>query len=127
MISYTMVGTNDFNRALKFYEQVMADLGMDVCWKGDGAIAYGKKDDLKVPNFIVGKPFDGEPATVGNGTMTSFWCNDPAHVDKLYRTAIDHGGQSEGEPGYRPQYMEGFYAAYVRDLDGNKLAFVNLS
>ncbi|WP_434986359.1 hypothetical protein [Vreelandella zhaodongensis] len=75
----------------------------------------------------LGYPFDGHNACVGHGTMTAFQFIDPKEVDALYQLAMHNGGRDEGPPGYRPQYDEGFYAAYVRDLDGNKLAFVVFS
>ncbi|MFY0989617.1 VOC family protein [Halomonas sp. C05BenzN] len=77
-----------------------------------------------IPGLFVGYPFDGQDVSVGNGTMTAFQFADPERVDKLYEMAIGNGGSDEGAPGYRPQYAEGFYAAYVGDCDGNKLAFV---
>jgi predicted lactoylglutathione lyase len=69
------------------------------------------------------KPFDGKPATVGNGVMAAFAAKDKAQVDRLHKLAMDMGGKDEGAPG--PRGDGGFYAAYFRDLDGNKLnAFV---
>ncbi|RUO26542.1 VOC family protein [Aliidiomarina minuta] len=124
MIAYTMVGTKDIERALKFYDPLFAEMQLDVCWKDESSKAYGKADDSNYPMFFVGYPFDGNQASVGNGTMTAFQFNAPQQVDRLYEIAMNCGGSSEGEPGYRPQYTEGFYAAYVRDPDGNKLAFV---
>lgn len=56
--------------------------------------------------------------------MTAFQLSETSDVDSLYEIAMNCGGSSEGEPGYRPEYAEGFYAAYVRDRDGNKLAFI---
>ncbi len=99
-------------------------MGLEVCWQDDAVVSFGKKDDLTVARFFVGQPFDGGAATTGNGVMTAFRLEEPAMVDSLYESALSNGGSSEGEPGLRPQYGEGFYAAYVRDPDGNKLAFV---
>jgi predicted lactoylglutathione lyase len=70
------------------------------------------------------QPFDKRPATVGNGTMIAFQAASRPQVDAFFAAAIANGGQSEGEPGLRPQYNADFYAAYVRDPDGNKLAAV---
>ncbi|ATU90728.1 VOC family protein [Phyllobacterium zundukense] len=125
MIGYTMVGTNDLQRAVKFYDPLMAEMGLDQCYRDHLSSSWGRKGDDTFPLFFVGHPFDGGPATVGNGVMTAFRFDDNAAlVDRLYALAIKNGGGDEGEPGFRPQYGEGFYAAYVRDLDGNKLAFV---
>ena len=124
MIAYTMVGTKNLEKALAFYDPLFAEMGWDICWKDDSCVSYGKESDLDFPRFFVGYPFDGQAASVGNGAMTAFQFTTPERVDKLYEIAISNGGSDEGAPGYRPQYAEGFYAAYVRDGDGNKLAFV---
>lgn len=76
------------------------------------------------PGSLSATHFDGEAASVGNGTMTAFQLPEPRKVDRLYDIAMRQGGSDEGKPGYRPRYGEGFYAAYVRDPDGNKLAFI---
>lgn len=124
MIAYTMVGTKDLEKAQRLYDPLFAEMGWDVCWKDDSCVSYGKEDDLDFPRFFVNYPFNGQAASVGNGTMTAFQLAAPKQVDKLHEIAMTNGGSDEGAPGYRPQYGEGFYAAYVRDRDGNKLAFV---
>lgn len=124
MIAYTMVGTRNLEKALAFYEPLFAEMNLEVCWKDKSCFSYGKVQDLNFPRFIVGYPFDGDPSSVGNGVMTAFQFHAPEVVDRLYDIAMNRGGTSEGKPGYRPQYAEGFYAAYVRDPDGNKLAFI---
>jgi len=70
-------------------------------------------------------PLDGLPATVGNGVMIGIVTESEARVDAAHAAAVLAGGKSEGEPGPRPQYGPAFYGAYVRDLDGNKLALVH--
>ena len=125
MIGYTMVGTNDLERTLKFYNPLMAEMGLDQRYRDDLSASWGRKGDDAFPFFFVGKPFDGEPASVGNGVMTAFRLDDNAAlVDRLHELALKNGGSDEGVPGFRPQYGAGFYGAYVRDPDGNKLAFV---
>jgi catechol 2,3-dioxygenase-like lactoylglutathione lyase family enzyme len=125
MIGYTMVGTNNLERAIKFYDPLMAEMGLDQRYRDDLSTSWGRKGDDYFPFFFVGYPFDGGPATVGNGVMTAFrFDDDAALVDRLYAMAMENGGSDEGAPGFRPHYGEGFYGAYVRDPDGNKLAFV---
>ncbi|MFG1497166.1 VOC family protein [Saccharospirillum sp. HFRX-1] len=124
MLAYTMVGTKDLTKARTFYDPVFAAMDLELCWHDELSVSYGRLADKDYPRFFVGYPFDGEQASVGNGTMTAFLCRDVSVVDQAYNAAMKQGGRCEGEPGYRPQYGEGFYAAYVRDLDGNKLAFV---
>ncbi|UYO73684.1 VOC family protein [Halomonas qinghailakensis] len=124
MIAYTMVGTHNLERALHFYAPLFSTMELDVCWQDDSCVSFGDPDDVDVPRFFVGLPFNGYPASAGNGSMTAFQFADPKEVDTLYQLAIHNGGSDEGAPGYRPQYGAGFYSAYVRDPDGNKLAFV---
>jgi catechol 2,3-dioxygenase-like lactoylglutathione lyase family enzyme len=120
MIGYVTLGTNDLARGAAFYDALAALLDTPRMMESDAFIAWGRMDG---PAGIgLTKPFNGEPATVGNGVMVALAARDRAHVDEIYKTAMAHGATCEGEPGPRGQ---GFYAAYFRDLDGNKLnAFV---
>ena len=124
MIAYTMVGTRDLARALQFYRPLFAQMGLEVCWEDKTSVSFGRRNDDSIVRFFVGYPFDGAEASVGNGVMTAFQLSSPEAIDRLYALALAKGRRDEGAPGYRPQYAEGFYAAYVRDPDGNKLAFV---
>lgn len=120
MIGYVTLGTNDLPRAVAFYDKLCAELGASrtiemetgVVWTIDGVW----------PGLSITKPFNKEPATVGNGVMVGFKAKDHEQVRRLYKIALANGGTDEGAPGPR---IEGFYAAYFRDPDGNKLnAFV---
>ena len=124
MIGYVMVGTNDLERSIRFYGPIFEEMGFDQCWRDEQVASWGRLDDETYPRFFTGYPFDGKEAGVGNGSMTAFLVQDSRSIDCLHELAMRNGGADEGKPGYRPQYDEGFYAAYVRDPDGNKLAFV---
>ncbi|QND50850.1 VOC family protein [Phyllobacterium sp. 628] len=124
MIGYTMVGTNNLAKARQFYDPIMSGMGLDECWCDEQLASWGKREDPNYPRFFVGHPFDGGVATIGNGVMTAFRFDDAEIIDRLYKLAMQNGGSDEGAPGSRPQYGSGFYGAYVRDPDGNKLAFV---
>ncbi|MFZ4602386.1 MAG: VOC family protein [Caulobacterales bacterium] len=120
MIGYVTLGTNDLTRAAKFYDAIAAELGVGRMMESDAFIAWG------TPGGAAGigltKPFNGQPATVGNGVMVALEAKDAAQVDRLHAIALAQGGTCEGPPGPRGPT---FYAAYFRDLDGNKLnAFV---
>ena len=116
MLGYVTVGTNDLQKAAPFYDKLAELLETPRMMEDDSFIAWGKMDG---PAGIgLTKPFNGEPATVGNGVMLALQARDPAHVDAIYQAALEAGGTDEGEPGPRGG---GFYAAYFRDLDGNKL------
>jgi catechol 2,3-dioxygenase-like lactoylglutathione lyase family enzyme len=116
VIGYVTLGTNDLKRAVAFYEAVLAPLGVKRVYETDHSIAWGTGSGA---GLSVTRPFDQKPATAGNGTMIALAVDKPATVDALYRKAIELGGRDEGAPGER---FKGFYAAYFRDLDGNKLA-----
>ena len=120
MIGYVTLGTNDLQRATTFYDAIAKELGTGRMMEWPGAIAWG------TPGAGAGigltKPFDGQAASVGNGVMVALEAKDKAQVDRLHALALSLGGACEGPPGPRG---DGFYAAYFRDLDGNKLnAFV---
>ncbi|WP_320202876.1 VOC family protein [Agrobacterium rosae] len=124
MIGYTMVGTTDLDRAVRFYDPVFTEMGLKQCYKDEQTAFWGDKTDVNAPRFATGYPFDGGKAGVGNGTMTAFLIAGSETIDRLHGLAMANGGSDEGAPGLRPDYGEGFYAAYVRDPDGNKIAFV---
>ncbi len=117
MIGYTSVGTNDLDKAVHFYSELLALLGAKPFFKTDRGIGWGVSADK--PMFSVLKPFDGQAATAGNGTMVAFAAANPEEVQALHAKALALGGTDEGAPGPRGN---GFYGAYFRDLDGNKLA-----
>lgn len=117
MIGYTTIGTNDFDKALDFYDQLMTFLGERRLWNSGDMAAWGISRD--VPSFCVAKPFDKERACFGNGSMIAFKVNTSEEVNAAYAMAIALGASCEGEPG--PRGKSGFYSGYFRDLDGNKL------
>ena len=119
MIGYVTIGTNDLPRATAFYDAIAAELGTARMFEFERAIAWGTPGGA--PGIGVTLPFDHEPATVGNGMMVALAARDRAQVDRLHALALSLGGSDEGAPGPRAFG----YAAYFRDLDGNKLsAFV---
>jgi catechol 2,3-dioxygenase-like lactoylglutathione lyase family enzyme len=132
MFSYVCLGANDTAHAARFYDATLGVLGIARCYTPDpsdrtGRFGWGSYTDAAAPNELslwVGPPFDAQSATAGNGTMVALHATSRQQVDKFHATALTHGGSSEGTPGLRPQYGANFYAAYVRDPDGNKLAVV---
>ena len=120
MIGYVTLGTNDFPRAVAFYDLLAREMGVGRMMEGENYVAWGTPGGGA--GVAVMKPFDGNPATVGNGVMVALEAKDKDQVQRLYDIALANGGTCEGPPGPRGG---GFYAAYFRDLDGNKLnAFV---
>jgi len=121
MFSHITLGTNDLERARRFYEPVMATLGIDQPFKLPDTLVFGELAGLKL--FIV-SPFDGGAAQAGNGPHAAFLAPDRRAVDAFHAAALASGGTDEGAPGLRPRYHAHYYGAYVRDPDGNKLQAV---
>lgn len=117
MIGYVTLGTNNLPRAIEFYDAVLGELG---------ALRFMEEPDhftaWKFPRgeggLSITRPYDGKKATHGNGTMVALMAESRAQVDRVHARALAMGGKDEGPPGQR---MQGFYAGYFRDLDGNKL------
>jgi len=123
MILYTTVGVSDLDHSVKFYGALFGVMGLDLCFLDQSSASWGRKDDPDVTRFSIGYPFEGRPSS-GNGTMTAFRIPAADLVDRLHALALKHGGRDEGKPGRRPQYGATYYNGYVRDPDGNKLAFI---
>ncbi|CAI89164.1 MULTISPECIES: VOC family protein [Pseudoalteromonas] len=116
--THTTVGTNDLNKARAFYDNVLSIIGLKrIADLDDNGSIWG----VDAPSFFVLKPANGQPATVGNGTMVSFEAPDRASIDAFHAAALAAGCPDEGAPGTRG-WAPNAYAAYTRDLDGNKLA-----
>jgi catechol 2,3-dioxygenase-like lactoylglutathione lyase family enzyme len=117
MIGYVTIGTNNLPKAIEFYESLLGELGATRMMENDHAVYFMTSMDK--PLIGVGTPHDKKAATVGNGMMVALNVDSKEKVDAIYDKAISLGGTDEGPPGERA--MPGFYAAYFRDLDGNKL------
>ncbi len=116
MIGYVTLGSNDRDKAFAFYDALLAEIGIGRIMENETFVAWGT--GMGKPALSVTAPFDGNPATAGNGTMVVLAVDSNDKVDLLYNKAIELGGKCEGPAGPR---MDGFYAGYFRDLDGNKL------
>lgn len=118
MIGYVTLGTNDLERGVKFYDTLLAEMGAKRFMEEKGVFVAWAVDP-EAPSIALTKPFDGNPPTVGNGVMVALVMEKPEQVDSFYKKALELGAKDEGAPG--PRGEGGFYAAYFRDLDGNKL------
>ena len=116
MIGYVTLGTNDLLRAAAFYDTLLAELGAKRLWDFGRGIAWGTAPNK--PSLAIMQPFNGQPATVGNGDMVGLLADSKETVDRVYRKALELGGSDEGPAGPRG---DSFYVGYFRDLDGNKL------
>ena len=121
MIGYVTLGSNSLDKARDFYSSLLTVLGAKELMRMETGMtmfgpAFGK------PMVVITKPYDGKPATAGNGTMVSLVAESRAKVDALHAKALALGAADEGKPGLRgPEGPQAFYGAYFRDLDGNKI------
>ncbi|MEO0344359.1 MAG: VOC family protein [Pseudomonadota bacterium] len=122
VISHITLGTNDVERAAAFYTPVLSVLGFERLPKPPGfPLAYQKGD---CPTIFIYLPENELPATWGNGTHIAFVADTKEQVHAFHEAALHSGGSCAGAPGPRPQYGKTYYAAYIRDPDGNKLQAV---
>ncbi|MGR8921510.1 MAG: VOC family protein [Gammaproteobacteria bacterium] len=121
MIGYVTIGTNDLERGAKFYDALLADLGAKRAMEMDRLVAWASAPNT--PMLVLIKPADGNPAAPGNGNMVAIMCDSEEAIKALHAKALELGGTDEGAPGPRG---DGFYGAYFRDLDGNKLVFFKM-
>lgn len=117
LLSHISLGTNDFERATRFYDAVLATVGAKRIADHDGAVAYGRV----YPEFWVQRPFDGKQAAVGNGTHVAFLAHSRADVDAFHAAALAAGATDDGAPGPRSDYSAAYYGCFVRDPDGHKI------
>ncbi len=121
MISYVTLGTNDFERAAKFYDALLADVGAKRLMENERIILWGSPGAALL---AVCKPFDGNAASAGNGVMIALAASSPEQVSAIYNKALELGGTDEGAPG--PRGDGGMTIGYFRDLDGNKLNAIHM-
>jgi catechol 2,3-dioxygenase-like lactoylglutathione lyase family enzyme len=117
MLTVGRFGTRDLARARAFYDPIAAMLGAGVAFDRPDLVAY---KGVEGGMFLVGTPLNGE-ASAGNGSQMGFQAASRAAVDAVHARALELGGSDEGAPGIRGDDPNGFYGAYFRDLDGNKI------
>jgi len=125
MISYVTVGADDIPLARQFYSSFLLALGYEL-EEGPEGLSYQLPErpgeSVILPAFYVKPPFDGRPASVGNGTMVAFEARSQQEVRDLHAAALAASGLNEGQPGFRDAYGPHFYVGYLRDPQGNKIA-----
>lgn len=125
MIGYVTVGVNDLRKAEAFYSAFLQSLGYQLEVSAEGlsySMPAAPDHDSRTPDFYVKPPFDGKPASAGNGTMVAFNVATQQKVRDLHAAALAAGGSNEGDPGFRAAYSVNFYVGYLRDPQGNKVA-----
>ena len=124
MIGFVMIGTNDLNKAINFYDVLLETIGLKRTVTNERYAGYSAKEKTKDIEFYVTTPFNKEKANFGNGTQISFLADSKQTVNNFYKIGINLGGKDEGAPGER----SGDYYSYLRDLDGNKIcAFTKIN
>jgi len=117
MIGFVMVGTNNLDKATKFYDTLLNAIELQRVVSNEKYVGYASKENIDEVEFYITNPVNKEKATFGNGTQISFLVNSKDLVNSFYNTGIKLGGKDEGAPGIR----SGDYYCYFRDLDGNKI------
>lgn len=123
MIGYVTLGTNDLENNVKYYDELLGHIGASRMMELERAVLWGTEPGA--PMFCLIKPFNEQPATAGNGVMVSFYMDSTEKVDSMYNKAMELGSEDDGAPG--PRGEAGFYGAYFRDKDGNKLCAFHIS
>ena len=124
MIGFVMVGTNNLDKATKFYDSLLNTIELQRVVTNEKYAGYASKEKPDEVEFYITNPVNKEKATFGNGTQISFLINSKDLVNSFYNVGIKLGGKDEGAPGIR----SGDYYCYFRDLDGNKIcAFTKIS
>jgi catechol 2,3-dioxygenase-like lactoylglutathione lyase family enzyme len=130
MFSHIQIGARDLPKMIAFYDRIFSILGLvRMPEENDGGPAGmgWQRPGKRWPQVFVQLPFNGLPATSGNGMQISFSAQSQQQVRDAWQVALDNGGIDEGAPGLRPQYSEDYFGAYCRDPEGNKLCFVHAS
>ena len=125
MIAYVTVGADDIAAARRFYTAFLLALGYKMTQGPEGlsfVLPPVEGQQTQSPDFYVKPPFDGQPASNGNGAMTAFEARNQQQVRDLHAAARQAGGTDEGRPGFRKAYGANFYVGYLRDPQGNKIA-----
>ena len=119
MIGFVMVGTNNLDKAIKFYDALLATIELQRMVTNEKYAGYGLNEKPDEIEFYITNPVNKEKATFGNGTQITLLADNKEAVEKFYEIAISKGATDEGAPGVR---KDGNYYGYIRDLDGNKIA-----
>lgn len=123
MIGYVTLGSNDIAKAAEYYDQLLSGIGASRLMEEERFIAWGTSPTA--PMLCIIKPFDEQPASVGNGVMVSLYMESTDKVDAMHKKAMELGSQDEGAPG--PRGDGSFYGGYFRDMDGNKLCAFHIA
>jgi len=116
MVGYVTLGSNDFDRAIAFYDELLAELGAKQFMGDERIVAWGTSPEKGM--LAICKPHNEKEASIGNGVMVALQAESKEQVNSIHAKALALGGADEGAPGFR---SDAFYGGYFRDLDGNKL------
>ena len=119
ILDFVMVGSNDYKKSSEFYDAILEPLKLKKIVTTEKYIGYAHLSEPDKAQFYVTDPVNGEPATFGNGTQITLLAESKQAVEKFYEIAMSKGAVDEGAPGVR---SDGNYYAYIRDMDGNKIA-----
>jgi predicted lactoylglutathione lyase len=118
MIAFVTIGTNDLKSSAKFYDEILLPFDIVQVDSDERYVGYANMNYPEEIELYIMKPYNKEPASIGNGTMIAFLANSKKIVDQFHTIGLKNGGIDEGSPG--PRHGTDYYA-YIRDLDGNKI------
>jgi len=120
MLDHVSIAVTDLARAARFYDAVLATLGLSRTRDRPASVGYGHRPELP-PIFWIHAEVGPDAARPGRGLHVSFRARSRAEVQAFHVAALAQGGRDAGAPGPRPQYTAGFYGAFALDLDGTKI------
>jgi catechol 2,3-dioxygenase-like lactoylglutathione lyase family enzyme len=120
MIDHVSIEVCDLSVSSRFYERLLKPLNMRIVKEFPDTIGYGKK----YPEFWINRRKDMPEIAANSGAHICLRAPDEAAVDEFYRVALEFGGDDDGKPGLRPYYTKNYYAAFIRDPDGNRIEAV---
>ena len=124
MISHATIGVNDLEKSIRFYDEILSTISQKRHSTGEGYAGYGEENESGENSLWILKPINNQPASGGNGTNIALLAPDRKSVDEFHAKAVELGATDDGKPGVRAEAHGNFYAAYIIDIDGNKIVAV---
>lgn len=123
MIDHVSIAVRDLAASTSFYELALSAIGLSKLVEREGTVGFGKR----YPEFWINSRPEMEGIEDDTGVHICLRAGSPAEVDSFHGAALEAGGADDGGPGERPEYGDGYYAAFVRDPDGNRIEVVRFT
>lgn len=120
MIDHISIGVGDLAKSTLFYKKVLPTIGLEMLAERAGTVGFGKT----YPEFWLNHRPQMAAVEADSGVHIALRTKGQEAVDRFYQAAVEVGATSDGAPGFRSQYHEGYYAAFIRDPEGNRIEIV---